>query len=307
MRAIAWPRESAATARWPFPGPTAPRWNRSAAPDVPQRAVLLRALALERERLANHLGDLGAIGNDAGLAFGLVQFSSLKEQLLRLNQQVYGQRYLFDYVIPGGVAVDPDQQWLDALREEATRLEQAISALRTIYDDHGGLQDRLRDTGVLSPTLARTHGALGLVGRASGVARDVRIDQPWPPYDKLPPKPVLATAGDVAARVQVRFEECMASLHLCRSLLQTLAPGPHLAALPASTPGGVGLGLIEGWRGPLLIVLETASGNRIRYCHAHDPSWQNWPLLEHAIHGNIVPDFPLINKSFNLAYSGHDG
>ncbi|MFC5435112.1 NADH-quinone oxidoreductase subunit C [Rhodanobacter umsongensis] len=275
--------------------------------ELPYRAASLRALALERERLANHLGDLGALGNDAGLAFGLVQFSSLKEQLVRLNQEAFGQRYLFDYLVPGGVAADLGIRAIRAMFDEATMLEQAVATLRAIYDDHPGLQDRFRDTGRLSPELAREHGALGLTGRASGIAQDVRIDLPWPPYDRLQPRRVLCTGGDVAARVQVRFDETIESLRLCRSLLETLPAGPSLVTLPVAPPGQLGLGLIEGWRGPVLIALQTAADNRVRRCHAHDPSWQNWPLVEYAIHGNIVPDFPLINKSFNLAYSGHDG
>ncbi|TPG05926.1 Ni,Fe-hydrogenase III large subunit [Rhodanobacter glycinis] len=275
--------------------------------ELPRRAASLRALALERERLANHLGDLGALGNDAGLAFGLVQFSSLKEQLLRLNQEAFGKRYLFDYLVPGGVVTDLGMHAIRAMLDEATMLEQAVATLRTIYDDHAGLQDRFRDAGQVSPELARAHGALGLAGRASGTAQDVRIDLPWPPYDWLRPRRVLRFGGDVAARVLVRFDEIIESLRLCRSLLETLPAGPSLITLPTAATGRLGLGLIEGWRGPVLIALETAADNRVRRCHAHDPSWQNWPLVEYAIHGNIVPDFPLINKSFNLAYSGHDG
>lgn len=274
---------------------------------LPQRAVALRALALERERLANHLGDLGALGNDAGLAFGLVQFSALKEQLVRLNQRTFGQRYLFDYVVPGGVAVDLTATAVDAVLAEATMLEQAISRLRKIYEDHAGLQDRFLDSGLLSPELASQHGALGLVGRASGVAQDLRVDLPWPPYDRLPANRIMATGGDVAARVRLRFDEVTESLRLCRALLETLPPGAIRVSVATAAPDQLGLGLIEGWRGPVLLALETAADDRVRRCHAHDPSWQNWPLLEYAIIGNIVPDFPLINKSFNLAYSGHDG
>ncbi|MCW8807444.1 MAG: NADH-quinone oxidoreductase subunit C [Rhodanobacter sp.] len=275
--------------------------------ELSRRAVALRALALERERLANHLGDLGALGNDAGFAFGLVQFSSLKEQLLRLNQEAFGQRYLFDYIVPGGVATDLITPMVSTMLDETTRLEQEVGALRAIYDDHAGVQDRFLDAGLLSPELAQTHGALGLVARACGIAQDVRIDLPWPPYDRLRPRRVLRIGGDVAARVQLRFDEAMESLRLCRMLLDMLPEGPSRVDVAAAAPGRLGLGLIEGWRGPVLIALETAADDRVRRCHAHDPSWQNWPLLEHAIHGNIVPDFPLINKSFNLAYSGHDG
>ncbi|HEX7111452.1 MAG TPA: NADH-quinone oxidoreductase subunit C [Mizugakiibacter sp.] len=274
---------------------------------IPPRAAVLRALALERERLANHLGDLGALGNDAGFAFGLTQFSSLKERLLRHNAHSYGQRYLFDYIVPGGVAADLPAVAPAAMLEEIAALERAVRELRAIYDDHAGLQDRFRGAGRLAPEIAQSLGALGLVGRASGIARDLRADLPWAPYEMLLVKPASSVDGDVAARVAVRFEETFASLRLCRQLLEALPEGAVRTDLPASPPARLGLGVIEGWRGPLMIALEAGADGTIRRCHAHDPSWQNWPLIEYAALDNIVPDFPLINKSFNLSYSGHDG
>ncbi len=274
---------------------------------VSPRTAHLRALALERERIANHLGDLGALGNDAGLAFGLMQFSILKERLLRLNEEAFDQRYLMDYVVPGGVRTDLGHRLVRTLLDESEALERDVSALRVMYDNHAGLQDRFRETGQLTPALAKAHGALGLVARASGIQRDLRIDLPWSPYNDLRPVGALCVDGDVAARVQVRFDEIMESLRLIRMLLERLPDGPIRVDLPSLNFTRLGLGLIEGWRGPVLVALETSAPHDIRRCHVHDPSWQNWPLLEHAIIGNIVPDFPLINKSFNLTYSGHDG
>lgn len=271
------------------------------------RAAALRALALERERIANHLGDLGGIGNDAGLAFGLTQFSSLKEQVLRHNAEVFGQRYLFDFVVPGGVACDLPVRVMPALLGEITMLERAVHELRAIYANHEGLQDRFLGAGRLTPEQARALGAIGLAARASGIARDLRVDQPWAPYDTLAPVLATRTDGDVAARVQVRFDETLESLRLCRQLLDTLPRGDLSVELPMAPAGQLGLGLIEGWRGPVMVALETGPEGSIRRCHPHDPSWQNWPLIEVALLGNIIPDFPLINKSFNLSYSGHDG
>jgi len=271
------------------------------------RSTCMRALALEHERIANHLGDLGALGNDAGFAFGLTQFLRLKEDLLRVNAKVLGARYLFDYVVPGGVAADlPDnaQDRLDALYSE---LETSLTELRSIYDEHAGLQDRFRDTGRLKPELAERLGAIGLVGRASGIGCDLRVDHPWAPYDKLATQLTMQTSGDVAARVQVRFDETVESIRLCRALMANLSPGEMRVEVPDAAPDQRGIGLIEGWRGPVAIALETGANGAIRRCHAHDPSWQNWPILEYAILENIVPDFPLINKSFNLSYSGQDG
>ena len=276
----------------------------------PVRATLLRALALEHERLANHLGDLGALGNDAGFAFGLTHFSRFKEDLLRSNTVAFGARYLLDYIVPGGVAVDLPAEAPARLQELYADLEQSVTNLRSIYDEHAGLQDRFRGTGRLQQSVAEKLGGLGLVARASGIACDLRVDHPWPPYDRIATKCIVQSAGDVAARVQLRFDEINESLRLCRALLQDLPAGPIHEPVPDAAPYRLGLGVIESWRGPVLIALETgpdgASGS-IRRCHAHDPSWQNWPLIEYAVIGDIVPDFPLINKSFNLSYSGQDG
>lgn len=273
----------------------------------PPRSVSLRALALEHERLANHLGDLGALGNDAGFAFGLTQFSRMKEDLLRANAAVFGARYLMDFVVPGGVATDLPGHARAVLLGLYQGLENSVLKLRSIYDEHAGIQDRFREAGRLGPELAERLGAIGLVGRASGVALDLRVDHAWAPYDRLTPRLVTKTSGDVAARAQIRFDEVFESLRLCRLLLDSLSPGTIQVEIPLAKADGFGIGLIEGWRGPTMIALGTGPDGAIRRCHAHDPSWQNWPLLEYAILGNIVPDFPLINKSFNLSYSGHDG
>lgn len=274
---------------------------------VAPRTAYLRALALERERIANHVGDLGALGNDAGLAFGLTQCSALKERLLRVNQEVFDQRYLMDYIVPGGVRSDVGPRLVRLLLDEAAAVEHDVAALRAIYDEHAGLQDRFRNAGQLTPSTAKALGALGLVARASGIERDLRVAMPWAPYGELRPVGMLRIEGDVAARVQLRFDEIMESLRLCRLLLEKLPQGSISAAIPAIGTDRIGLGVIEGWRGPVMVALQAEASSRVRRCHVHDPSWQNWPLIEHAIVGNIVPDFPLINKSFNLSYSGHDG
>ncbi len=273
----------------------------------PARAIILRALALEHERLANHLGDLGALGNDAGFAFGLTQFSKLKEDLLRTNIVAFGARYLLDYVIPGGVAVDLTVDARRLLLDLYDALGPSVNQMRSIYDEHAGLQDRIREAGRLEQAAAEKLGATGLVARASGLPYDLRVDHPWTPYDSFVPKLIVQTGGDVAARVQTRFDEILESLRLCRALLSGPPKDAIHTSVPVATSDLLGIGLIEGWRGPVLIALETGPNGGIRRCHAHDPSWQNWPLLEYAILGNIVPDFPLINKSFNLSYSGQDG
>ena len=278
--------------------------------DVPPRASLLRALCLERERVASHLGDLGALGNDAGFAFGLAQFSRLREDVLRANDAAFGHRLMMDVVCLGGVVRDLATEHALAMRDEAKRLRGEIGELRAIYDEHAGVQDRFRGCGVLSPELARELGVTGLAGRASGQARDLRRDLPCPPYDTLDVTVAQGASGDVAARAAVRFDEVLESLRLIESIVTRLVdPGTARAfgqPLPELPSQRLGIGCIEGWRGPVVIALESGPARSIRRCHPQDPSWTAWPAIEHAVIGNIVADFPLINKSFNLSYSGHD-
>ncbi len=272
----------------------------------PPRALALRAVMLELERVANHLGDLGALGNDAGFAFGLAQFSRLKETLLRACDSAFGRRYLLDAVVPGGVERDLEAFAAAQLRSCSVSIVAAAAELRAIYADHAGLRDRFVGAGRVTPALASRLGLVGLAGRASGQAFDLRCDRPWAPYAALDVRKIVATDGDVAARVAVRFDELAESCRLIDLLLERLPAGSVRSFVPLPSPGALAIGLIEGWRGPVLVALEAGEGGAIARCHPHDVSWQNWPVLEHAIIDNIVPDFPLINKSFNLSYSGHD-
>ena len=273
---------------------------------VPPRALALRALLLERERIANHLGDLGGLGNDAGLAFGMTQFSRLKEDLLRVNAQVWAARYPMDEITPGGVLTDMSTDGAQQLLYSTSALESELTILRHIYDNHSGLQDRFMGAGCVSPELAQRLGVVGLVARASGQVQDWRVALHMPPYDTLSVTPATRMQGDVAARVAVRFDEVMESLRLCREVLLAMPAGSIGESLGAVSAGELAIGGVEGWRGPVLVGLRAAGDGRIMRCHPHDPSWHNWPVLEYAIIDNIVPDFPLINKSFNLSYSGHD-
>lgn len=268
------------------------------------RASTLRAILLERERLANHLGDIGALGNDAGFAFGLAQFSRLKEDLLRANATVWKQRYPMDAIVPGGVRGDVDADAARALIADLDAIEAETRSLREIYDNHAGLQDRFMDAGVVSPELAEKLGIVGLAARASGWVQDWRQAFPVTPYMSV--KPVVRSQGDVAARVAVRFDETLVSIAMCREWLRALPDGELSVPLGAVRVCALGLGGVEGWRGPVFVAVRLHADGSIARCHPHDPSWHNWPALEHAIIDNIVPDFPLINKSFNLAYSGQD-
>ena len=274
--------------------------------EPPARARWLRALLLERERIANHLGDLGALGNDGGFAFALSQFMRLKEDWLRANGDAFGHRFAMDAIVPGGVAVDPEPTKLAAMARHAHEIELEVHALREIFDEHSGLQDRFITAGRITPELAERLGLVGLGGRSSGQAFDLRVDHPVDPYRSLKVKKVVYVAGDVAARVHARFDELFESVRLVQAIVAGMSAGAVRVPLPAPEPGALGVGWVEGWRGEVFVALEAGRDARIARCHAHDPSWHNWPALEHAVIGNIVPDFPLINKSFNLSYSGAD-
>ncbi|MDI1253694.1 NADH-quinone oxidoreductase subunit C [Thermomonas sp.] len=294
--------DSAAAYAWAF----AMAAESLTATPVPARASALRALLLERERIANHLGDLGALGNDGGFAFGLSQFSRLKENLLRANASAFGARYPMDAIVPGGCRCDLSDQARDELLASIAALEPEVHTLHEIYANHSGLQDRFRDTGRINPALVERLGVIGMAARATGFRRDWRLDLPVVPYPELDVAPAVFGQGDVAARVAVRFAEVFESLRLCRKLLETLPSGATLVPLGDVEGDGFGIGGVEGWRGPVFVAVRADVDGRILRCHPHDPSWQNWQVIEHAAIDNIVPDFPLINKSFNLSYSGVD-
>ena len=212
---------------------------------------------------------------------------------------------MMDCIVPGGVSADVAAGHLATLLRQADAIEGETRSMQNIFDEHSGMQDRFLGTGRVTPDLARKLGLAGLAGRSSGQAFDLRVDFPADPYAALAVKKVVYTAGDIAARVHARFDEVYESLRLVREILTHAAPGEIRDGLPAAR-GGFGVGWVEGWRGEVFLALECGADGRIRRAHAHDPSWQNWPVLEHAVIGNIVPDFPLINKSFNLSYSGQD-
>jgi Ni,Fe-hydrogenase III large subunit len=273
---------------------------------VPERALALRGLLCERERLANHIGDIGAICNDVGMAFIHMQCARLREIWQRASRTHFGHRLLMDRVVPGGVAVDLDATAIATLRAEHEALRRLIAPVFAIVDDLPSLADRLLSTGQLKMDDARALGCTGYVAKASGLGFDLRRDAPYSPYDTLGVEVPVQDEGDVAARVRVRMQEVRQSLALMDELLQRLPDGPIAADLPPAPAGSLGLGLIEGWRGEVLAFVRLAADGTIARYFARDPSWFSWPALERLIHGNIVPDFPVCNKSINGSYSGHD-
>jgi Ni,Fe-hydrogenase III large subunit len=235
-----------------------------------------------------------------------MQFWRLKEDWLRLTAKLFGHRYLFDSIVPGGVAKDITDGGKAELAAESDRIEAEVRSLKAIYDDHATLQDRFANTGICKPDLAARLGLTGLAGRASAQAWDARAQFPQAPYDQLDVSMATQRRGDVLARAEVRFAEVTESLRLIRDLLKRLPAGALHAPLAAVTATCEGLGWVEGWRGEVVVAVRIGADGTLDRVHPHDPSWQNWPLLEIGVLGNIVPDFPLINKSFNLSYSGQD-
>lgn len=273
---------------------------------VPERAQWLRALFLERERIANHLGDLGAICNDAAFAFMLYQMSRLREIMLRTNYKLFGHRFIMDRIIPGGVTVDIDSGGKELILAELKKLLKEFNRLVTIYDENSSLEDRVRDTGILIPDKAREICAVGIVARASGLNLDCRLQNPFPPYDRIAVNVPVLISGDVHARAWVRVEEVRESIRIIRRILETLPSGEISVEAGIPAPDTSGFSAVEGWRGEIVYWLQAGPNSEINRCMVRDPSSVNWLGLEQAVLGNIVPDFPLCNKSFNQSYSGHD-
>jgi Ni,Fe-hydrogenase III large subunit len=272
--------------------------------EPPPRAVWLRALMAELERIANHLGDIGAICNDAAFALMHAHCGVLRERVLRAADTCFGHRLMMDRIRPGGVAGDLGDAGVAALRALVALIRRRFPRLVELYDNTASLQDRTVATGRVAPELVRMFAAGGYVGRAAGRAFDARRTPGYPPYDQLTFEVPVLEDSDVNARVWVRIREVEQSLSLIEQILERLPDGPIRVELPAG--GGEGMALVEAFRGEVLVWVRLSADGRVRRCHLRDPSWLQWPLLEAAIEGNIVADFPLCNKSFNCSYSGHD-
>jgi Ni,Fe-hydrogenase III large subunit len=272
---------------------------------VPDRAVWLRALLAELERLANHLGDIGAICNDASFALMHANCGILREAVLRASNSAFGHRLLRDIIVPGGVTRDLDTDGIGAIQSAIDDISARFPELVELYDNTASLQDRTVDTGVLKSALARKYAAGGYVGRGSGRPFDARKTFAYPPYHELSFEVPVLHEGDVNARVWIRVREVEQSLSLVQQILDRLPEGSIATPVAQWGMAGEGMAIVEGFRGDILVWLRLHD-SRIERCHLRDPSWFQWPLLEAVIENNIVADFPLCNKSFNCSYSGHD-
>jgi len=275
--------------------------------NVPPRAIYLRALMAELERLANNFGDIGAICNDAAFSMMQAHCNLVRERILREAASAFGHRLMMDRIAPGGTVVDLKQESAKALYAMIEWIELMTPRLIALFGDTTSLQDRTVGTGFVSEALAKQYACGGYVGRASGRAFDARKTIGYAPYAQLAFTIGASKEGDVDARVWVRFDEVKASLQIVRQILDDAPTGPIIAAwaLPDDWMRE-GAALIEGFRGDIFVWLRIRADGVVQRCHLRDPSWFQWPLLEAAIKNNIVADFPLCNKSFNCSYSGHD-
>jgi Ni,Fe-hydrogenase III large subunit len=257
----------------------------------------------ELERLANHLGDCGAIIDDAGFAFLPARLIAHREAMLRAAANAFGHRLMMDCVIPGGIAADIDAAGPPAILDALMALESELPELIRVYEDYSSLVDRMTGTGVVSPELADAFAAGGCIGRASGRNVDLRRAPGYPPYDALAFNVPRHEGGDVDARLRIRLDEMVESTQILRSLLAALPDGA--ISVPLSLASGEGIGWAEGFRGDIWHWLRL-EGGQIASVFMRDPSWLQWPVLQAAVRGNIVADFPLCNRSFNCSYSGVD-
>jgi Ni,Fe-hydrogenase III large subunit len=276
--------------------------------EVPPRAAWLRALMAELERLANHFGDIGAICNDAAFAMMHAQCGLLREHVLRTAAACFGHRLMMDCVIPGGIRSDLPGDGERRVLALVALVRGSFPELVELYDNTASLQDRTVGTGILAPALARQFAAGGYVGRASGRDFDARRTPGYAPYHELRFDVPVLEEGDVNARVWIRIREVEQSLALLGEILRRLPSGSIFAPPPTPAAAGAreGVALVEGFRGDVLAWVRIGGDGNVERCHVRDPSWFQWPLLEAAVEGNIVADFPLCNKSFNCSYAGHD-
>jgi Ni,Fe-hydrogenase III large subunit/Ni,Fe-hydrogenase III component G len=278
---------------------------------IPARALVMRTILLELERVCNHIGDIGAIATDVGFAVANAHASRLREMVVRLNEGLTGSRWLRGMVCVGGVRRGWSAAQCDLLRDTVDQVEREFESLVALVQSSDSTRDRLEHTGMLRPETARELGIVGVAGRASGVDLDVRRDHPYAAYERYPFHVPVYQAGDVLHRMLVRVDEVKESCAILRFAANdlregVLPPGPHCAPAQPAPPGRCALGAVEGWRGEILHWVRTAPGNRLERCKIKDPSVNNWAAIVEAVQGNIIADFPVINKSFNLSYSGTD-
>jgi len=276
---------------------------------VPVRARYLRVIYAELERLANHFGDIGAIMMDTGFNFGGAQGSRLREMIMQINERLTGSRFLRGVNVIGGVTKDIVDTKKDKLSMELKDISQDFAEVMQVAENSTSLLNRLKGTGVLSTETAKNYGVIGVAGRAVGSINDARVDYPYAAYGELSLGEIATELeGDVYARFYVRVKEVYASIKIIIDALEKLPKGDinilnHKIVFAKNT---FSISIVEGWRGEIVYFVTTDANGNISRVVPRDPSFINWAVLGQVGFDNIVPDFPLINKSFNLSYTGND-
>jgi Ni,Fe-hydrogenase III large subunit/Ni,Fe-hydrogenase III component G len=277
--------------------------------EIPPRARYLRTLLAELERLYNHLGYQADLCQATGLVVAQAQFDMLKERLLRLNAQISGHRYLFGMNIPGGLSRDVSEENLMVVLQVVEACRRDVETLHRLLLDSPSHQDRLEGSGILQPEDACAYGAVGPIGRASGVDRDLRRDHPYAAYAEVSFDVPVRERGDAQARATIRMEETLQTLHMLEQVLERLQPGNvatpvEATALPA---GASALGWAESPRGESLHWLLVGEHGTVARYRVRPASFANWQAFPLAIPGhNILTDFPVIEQSFGLSFAGAD-
>jgi Ni,Fe-hydrogenase III large subunit/Ni,Fe-hydrogenase III component G len=272
--------------------------------DIPDRAKTLRTVLLELERLYNHITDAGAIIADTGFPVGQSHCLRLRETLLRLHKRMTGHRLMRGVIMPGGLReiATIDERLTGELERVVADFEEVIDICRA----NTLVADRLEGTGRLPQSVARDFGVVGYVARACGLPHDARCDLPAAAYEWLDVEPIVEQDGDVDARLQVRMREARQSVGIIATALARRTPDALHAAVGSLPAFKAGFGVVEGWRGRIAHMVMADDNGRLHRVKVVDPSFFNWPALARALEDNIVPDFPLCNKSFNQSYSGND-
>jgi Ni,Fe-hydrogenase III large subunit len=272
--------------------------------DVPPRALAVRLIGLEFERLTCHIADLGGLCTDVGFSVAAAYAVRIKESLLQASARCCGSRYWRGIAVPGGLRFDLDSAELLELGRIVAQAHGDFSDLASLILETPSIQNRFETAGILGKEAARDLAVVGPVARASGMDLDVRRDHPYNQYDQCQFEVPVTHYGDVMARARIRIAEAAISSQLVQEATRSLPAGSVFTPV-VSRGDAQGFSALESPRGELCYWLEARDG-RLTRCHVKSPSFQNWPAMPLAVAGNIIADFPLINKSFNLSYSGCD-
>ena len=273
---------------------------------APARAEAIRGMALELERLSNHVGDLGALSTDIGFLPAAAYFGRLRGEFLNLLMELSGNRYGRSLCRPGGVLFDIDEGMIEDFKKRLLAARKDLKEIAELFFFRSSVLSRLEETGTLSAVQAKGWGLVGPAARACGLNLDVRTDYAFGIYRFYNIPVSTASSGDVYARALLRWNESQRSIEFLLEILGQIPPGELFVKTAPLRPCQMALGLVEGWRGEILHVAITGADSRIVRYKIKDPSFHNWRGLEMAVQGAQISDFPLCNKSFNLSYAGHD-